>query len=309
MSNTEPTRAPRLRGVIAAMLTPMRDRGTHVDLDATKHLAGWLVERGVHGLYIAGTTGEGLYLNPEEHRELVRAVVNAAKGIPVVAHVGALTTAQAVGLARQAVQAGATAVAAIPPPYYSLSREELLTYFTAIAQAAAPLSLYLYNIPSHARNELPPSFVADLRRAIPSIAGIKDSSGAAGRIADLVKTLGSSCDVVCGNDDKILQAFQVGAAGIVASGASVFPETVSGATHGLAGRSSGGGGGGAGQDRRHATGAGQREAAGLVQVRPGAAGGSGRRGAWAARGCHPGRAGGDSEEPEGAETAVGGRGR
>ena len=224
MSNTEPTRTPRLRGVIAAMLTPMRDKGTHVDLDATKHLAGWLVERGVHGLYIAGTTGEGLYLSPEEHRELVRAVVHAAKGIPVVAHVGALTTAQAVGLARQAVQAEATAVAAIPPPYYSLSREELLTYFTAIAQAAAPLSLYLYNIPSHARNELPPSFVADLRRAIPSIAGIKDSSGAAGRIPELVKTLGSSCDVVCGNDDKILQAFQVGAAGIVASGASVFPE-------------------------------------------------------------------------------------
>jgi dihydrodipicolinate synthase/N-acetylneuraminate lyase len=215
---------PRLAGVIAAMLTPMKDGGTRVDLEATSRLVAWLVEKGVHGLYIAGTTGEGLYLTPEEHRELVRAVVNAAKGIPVVAHVGALTTAQAVGLARQAVQAGATAVAAIPPPYYSLSREELLTYFTAIAQAAAPLSLYLYNIPSHARNELPPSFVADLRRAIPSIAGIKDSSGAAGRIPDLVKTLGSSCDVVCGNDDKILEAFQVGAAGIVASGASLFPE-------------------------------------------------------------------------------------
>ena len=224
MSSTEPTRAPRLRGVIAAMLTPMRDGGTHVDLDAANRLAGWLVERGVHGLYIAGTTGEGLYLSPEEHRELVRAVVNAAKGIPVVAHVGALTTAQAVGLARQAVQAEATAVAAIPPPYYSLNREELLTYFTAIAQAAAPLPLYLYNIPSHARNELPPAFVADLRPAIPSMAGIKDSSGAPGRIPDFVKTLGPSCDVVCGNDDKILQAFQIGAAGIVASGASVFPE-------------------------------------------------------------------------------------
>jgi dihydrodipicolinate synthase/N-acetylneuraminate lyase len=195
-----------------------------VDLDATTRLAGWLVKQGVHGLYIAGTTGEGLYLSPEEHRELVRAVVNAAKGIPVVAHVGALTTAQAVGLARQAVQAGATAVAAIPPPYYSLSREELLTYFTAIAQAAAPLPLYLYNIPSHARNEVPPPFAADLGRAIPTLRGIKDSSGAPGRISDLVKTLGPDYDVVCGNDDKILQAFQVGAAGIVASGASVFPE-------------------------------------------------------------------------------------
>jgi 4-hydroxy-tetrahydrodipicolinate synthase len=65
---------------------------------------------------------------------------------------------------------------------------------------------------------------ADLGRAIPTLRGIKDSSGAPGRIPDLVKTLGPDYDVVCGNDDKILQAFQVGAAGIVASGASVFPE-------------------------------------------------------------------------------------
>jgi 4-hydroxy-tetrahydrodipicolinate synthase len=215
---------PRLAGVIAAMLTPMKDGGTRVDLEATSRLVAWLVEKGVHGLYIAGTTGEGLYLTPEEHRELVRAVVNAAKGIPVVAHVGALTTAQAVALARQAVQAGATAVAAIPPPYYSLTREELGAYFTSIAAAAAPLPLYLYNIPSHARNEVPPPLAADLGRSIPTLRGIKDSSGAPGRIPDLVKTLGPDYDVVCGNDDKILHAFQVGAAGIVASGAGVFPE-------------------------------------------------------------------------------------
>jgi dihydrodipicolinate synthase/N-acetylneuraminate lyase len=202
----------------------MTAAGTQVDLDATTRLAGWLVERGVHGLYIAGTTGEGLYLSPEEHQALTRAVVRAAKGTPVAAHVGALTTAQAVVLARQAVQAGATAVAAIPPPYYSLTQAELLAYFTAIAAAAAPLPLYLYNIPSHARNELPPALVAELGRIIPTVGGIKDSSGFPGRIPDLVRTLGAAYDVVCGNDDKILNAFQVGAAGIVASGASLFPE-------------------------------------------------------------------------------------
>jgi 4-hydroxy-tetrahydrodipicolinate synthase len=215
---------PRLAGVIAAMLTPMRDGGGRVDPEAAGRLAGWLVDKGVHGLYIAGTTGEGLYLSPEEHRELIQAVVKVAKGVSVVAHVGALTTVQASALARQAVQADATAVAAIPPPYYSLNPEELHAYFSAIAAAAEPLPLYLYNIPSHARNELPPAFVAECGRTIPSVRGIKDSSGTPGRIPDLVKTLGPGFDVVCGNDDKILHAFQVGAAGIVASGASVFPE-------------------------------------------------------------------------------------
>jgi 4-hydroxy-tetrahydrodipicolinate synthase len=224
MSNPAAEARPRLAGVIAAMLTPMADGGARLDPEAAGRLAEWLVDTGVHGLYIAGTTGEGLYLSADEHQELVRAVVKAARDVPVVAHVGALTTAQAVVLARQAVRADATAVATIPPPYYSLNREELFAHFSAIAAAAEPLPLYLYNIPSHARNELPPTFVAACGRALPNVRGIKDSSGAPGRIPELVKTLGPGFDVVCGNDDKILHAFQVGAAGIVASGASVFPE-------------------------------------------------------------------------------------
>jgi dihydrodipicolinate synthase/N-acetylneuraminate lyase len=224
MSSNDSKGGPRLSGIIAALLTPMQDGGTRLDLEATSRLVAWLVERGIHGLYLAGTTGEGLYLTPQEHRELTRAVVQAARGVPVVAHVGALTTATAVALAHQAVQAGATAVAAIPPPYYGLTREELLAYFAAIGTAAGPLPLYLYNIPSHARNELPPALVAELRRAVPTLRGIKDSSGFAGRIPDLVKTMGPDFAVVCGNDDKVLSAFQAGAAGIVASGASVFPE-------------------------------------------------------------------------------------
>ena len=88
MSSIGSTQRPHLTGVIAAMLTPMKAGGTQVDPEAAGRLTGWLVERGVHGLYIAGTTGEGLYLTPDEHQALTRAVVQAAKGIPVAAHVG-----------------------------------------------------------------------------------------------------------------------------------------------------------------------------------------------------------------------------
>ena len=214
----------RLQGVVAAMLTPMREGGTRVDLEATARLTAWLVDRGLHGLFIAGTTGEGLYLTPEEHRDLTRAVVRAARGIPVVTHVGALTTTQAVILARQAAQAAATAVAAIPPCYYSMTRAELLAYFRAVSAAADPLPVYLYNIPSHARNDLSPALVREIRDMVPRIAGIKDSSGFPGRIADLVRTLGPDFAVVCGSDETDLGAFQDGAAGVVSSGAGVFPE-------------------------------------------------------------------------------------
>lgn len=224
MSSPVSEPSPRLRGVIAALLTPMKDGGTRLDLPATGRLVDWLVEKGIHGLYIAGTTGEGPYLSPAEHRELTRAAVKGAHGIPVAAHVGALTTAQAVALARQAVRAGADAVAAIPPPYYSLTHEELLAHFKAIGDAAAPLPLYLYNIPSHARNDLSPDLVKQIQEVVPNVAGIKDSSGFPGRILELIRTMGPTFDVVCGNDEKDLHAFREGAAGIVASGAGVFPE-------------------------------------------------------------------------------------
>ncbi len=223
-SAAAPSVKPRLAGIVAALLTPMRDGGTRLDAEATSHLVAWLVERGIHGLYIAGTTGEGLYLSPDEHRDLTRAVVKAARGIPVVAHVGALTTAQAVALARQTAQTGVTAVAAIPPSYYSVTGEELLAYFAAVGKAAEPLPLYLYNIPSHARNDLGPDLVDKIRRTVPNVVGIKDSSGFAGRIPELVRKMGPDFDVVCGNDETDLAAFQNGAIGVVSSGAGIFPE-------------------------------------------------------------------------------------
>ncbi len=224
MSSPAPSGKPRLAGIVAALLTPMREGGSAVDVEATARLVSWLVARGIHGLYIAGTTGEGLYLNAEEHQALTQAVVKASRGVSVVAHVGALTTAQSVVLARQAVQAEATAVAAIPPPYYSLTREEVIAYFKAVGRAAEPLPLYLYNIPSHARTDLSPPLVQEIRQAVPNVVGIKDSSGFPGRIAELVRTLGPDFSVICGNDEQDLLAFQEGAVGVVSSGAGIFPE-------------------------------------------------------------------------------------
>lgn len=213
-----------LHGVIAATVTPLDNTGERVDLAAARALTAALVERGVHGLFILGTTGEGLLLSREERQAVLEAVLPAAQGVPVAVHVGALTTATACDLARHAARVGAAAVAAIPPSYYAVTRGELLAHYRAIAAAAAQVPVYLYNIPSHARNDVTPELVHDLRAAIPAVAGIKDSTGEPGRVQRLLEAGGPGFAVINGSDELDLAALQGGAQGIVASGAGLFPE-------------------------------------------------------------------------------------
>lgn len=217
-------KADHMHGIIAALLTPMREGGARLDPEAASRLVAALVDRGIHGLFIAGSTGEGLLLTEAERQALVEAVLGSARNVPVVVHVGALTTAQAATLAAHAARAGAAGVAAIPPSYYAVTPEEVQAYYEAIARAAEPLPLYLYNIPSHARNDLTLPLVNALRRAIPSIRGIKDSSDDPGRIAGLVRLGGPAFEVISGNDGFAWAAFQGGARGLVSSGAGIFPE-------------------------------------------------------------------------------------
>lgn len=224
---SEPIAGPAhgpLYGIIPALLTPMDARGERLDLSAARELVGILAARGVHALYALGTTGEAPLLTTAERQSFLEAILPAAGSVPVAVQVGALSTAEACALARHAAQAGAAAVAAIPPSYYAVTAREILEYYRAIARAAAPLPLYLYNIPSHARNDLAPPFVRDLREAIPSAAGIKDSTGNPDRVKRLVRAVGPGFGVINGSDELDLASLQSGACGVVASGAGIFPE-------------------------------------------------------------------------------------
>jgi len=101
----------RIRGVIVPLLTPF-DRHGAIDHAAIGRLVEFLIERGVHGLFPGGTTGEGPLLSPEERRALAETVVRAADGrVPVIIHTGAITTREAVELTRHAQSCGASAAA------------------------------------------------------------------------------------------------------------------------------------------------------------------------------------------------------
>ena len=101
-----------LHGTVAAVVTPLRDGGTRMDLGAVEGLAAFVAAGGCDGVLVAGTTGEGLLLSTAERRALTEAWLDAVPdGIDVAVHAGAQTTAEAVALAEHAAQAGAAAVA------------------------------------------------------------------------------------------------------------------------------------------------------------------------------------------------------
>lgn len=213
-----------LKGIIVAMLTPYGEGGD-VNLAALREYVDFLIERGVNGLFPSGTNGEGPALTLAERKQVIEAVVDRAAGrVPVIAHTGAITTAESIELTRHAQACGADAAAVVSPFYFPHDEAALEAHFTAVAEAVPDFPIYLYNIPGNAKNDLKPGFVARLRKRCGNIAGIKDSSKDLTRLEDYIATLGAGFTTIVGTDTLILPALVMGSAGVVSAVANVFPE-------------------------------------------------------------------------------------
>ncbi|BCV24629.1 4-hydroxy-tetrahydrodipicolinate synthase [Gelria sp. Kuro-4] len=213
-----------LHGIIVAMLTPY-GTGGEVNLPALREYVDFLIARGVHGLFPTGTNGEGPALTLDERKQVIKTVVEQAAGrVPVIAHTGAITTAETIELTRYAQAAGARAAAVVSPYYFPHDEAALESHFSAVAEAVPGFPLYLYNIPGNAKNDLKPGFVARLRQRARNIVGIKDSSKDLTRLEEYIAALGPGFTTIVGTDTLILPALVMGAAGVVSAVANVFPE-------------------------------------------------------------------------------------
>ena len=134
--------APRLRGTLAAAVTPLREGGAGVDADAIGDLVDFYVRSGLDGLLALGTTGEGILLSVEERRDVAeRFLSTAAHRIPIIVHCGAQTTRDTIVLAEHAARNGAAGVAVIPPPYFALDADSIWRHLDAAASACAPIAV------------------------------------------------------------------------------------------------------------------------------------------------------------------------
>jgi N-acetylneuraminate lyase len=164
--------AVELSGIWPAMLTPLTEDG-RPNLAAVEQLVERFVAEGLGGLYIVGSTGQWPLLSPDDRRAVAERTVKSAAGrIPVMVHVGAIATDEAVALARHAAQIGADAVSCVAPVYYPTTADVTFEHYRRIG-LASDLPLYVYHLSNVNQLALDASDYVERLLALPHIAGMK----------------------------------------------------------------------------------------------------------------------------------------
>lgn len=165
---------PEMRGVIVATATPFDVDGQVVCAPIGRHLDACL-DAGVHGFWINGCSGMGLYLSRDERLRIAEYVEqHIASRVPMWVHVGAMTTAESCELAEHAAAHGAVGVSTLPPLCYVTNLERVVEHMTAI-QAASELPITYYHVPYITKLELTADQLIEMCRRVPHVAAIKYS--------------------------------------------------------------------------------------------------------------------------------------
>lgn len=197
-----------------AMLTPLDDAG-EPNLALIEPLVERFVEQELGGLFILGSTGQGVLLSLDARRLVAKRVVQAAAGrIAVMVHVGAVATADAVALARHAAQIGADAVSSVPPIYYPTSFDVTLAHYQQIG-AATDLPFFPYHASFLQRAVPPAPEYAERLLTIAHIAGMKFTDHDLYAMSLVHQYAGGRLAILSGADELLCQAALSGAVGAI----------------------------------------------------------------------------------------------
>ena len=201
-----------MRGLVAAVVTPMNAKGD-LDLSVVPRVVDYLASKGITGIYIAGSTGEGMSLTDEERRGVAEAYVGAAKGrMKSFVQVGHNSLRASADLAGHAESIGADAVSATPTGYFKVSGEaELVEGLLPIVEAAPKTPFYYYHIPFLSGVNLDPIKLTDISMdRLPTFCGIKYSDGASLHNLPLLESVAPGLEFLSGSDEAYLMSLAQG---------------------------------------------------------------------------------------------------
>ena len=213
-----------IKGVIVPILTPLNPDET-VDINSLRRLVNYLIDNGVHGIWVSGTTGEFAALSDEQRLISIETVVDEVAGrVPIIGNVSGPSTQPSLKLALAVQEMGLDGVAVTPPYYYNNAQDELLDHYRYINDRSG-LPLWVYNIPQTVKTAVAPSTIATLA-AEGAVVGVKDSSGAGELLAELnVRCEGGDIPLLrfLGTVFRVTTARAVGAHGVIPAIANLVP--------------------------------------------------------------------------------------
>ena len=210
----------KYQGIFPALYACYDDAG-NISTDRVKKLTQWLIDQGVKGLYVGGSSGECIYQSKEERKAVLEAVMEVAKGkITIIAHIACNNTADSQELAAHAESLGVDAIASIPPIYFHLPDAAIAKYWNDISSAAPNTDFIIYNIPQLAGVALNPGLLATMLEN-PRCIGVKNSSMP---IEDIEKWISGGAIAFNGPDEQLLSGIVAGATGGIGGTYGAMPE-------------------------------------------------------------------------------------
>lgn len=211
-----------LKGIIPPMVTPLLEN-KELDITGLNNLIEYLLQGGVHGIFLLGTNGEGPSLGYGLRKQLITEACKIVNGrVPVLVGVTDTSFEATLEIAHHSKEAGADALVVAPPFYFPISEQEMMEYLEELAPLL-PLPFLLYNIPSCTKLHLGIEAVRKARDL--GAIGVKDSSGDIASLHEIIEEFQNEPDfsVIVGNELFLSDTIVRGAHGAVAGGANFFP--------------------------------------------------------------------------------------
>jgi N-acetylneuraminate lyase len=212
--------AADFKGVIPALITPF-DNQENVDEKRIRAVVEHLLSKGIQGLYLTGSTGEGFTMTPDERKQVVEVVVDQVAGrVPLIVHVGAIGTKVSIDLAKHAEKAGADALSSVPPFYWKFNDDSVFNYYKDITESTS-LPMIVYNI---ALAGLVGYEQVKRFASIEGVIGVKYTATSHFEIMRMKEELGDDFLVFSGCDEMAMSGLSFGADGLIGSFYNLMPE-------------------------------------------------------------------------------------
>lgn len=213
-----------LRGIVPPLVTPLIDNNT-LDVEGLERLIEHVIQGGVHGVFILGTTGEAQSISYTLRKEMIQQSARILKGrLPLLVGISDTSLVDSVSLAKLAAESGADAVVSAPPYYYATGQPELAEYYEQLIPQL-PLPLFLYNMPTHTKVSFAPLTIRRIAED-PKVIGFKDSSGLGGYFQSVMHVFRDRPEfsLFVGPEEMMAESVLMGAHGGVNGGANMFPK-------------------------------------------------------------------------------------